>query len=600
MKSGWLFGILAAIFLLFIGLYPQLKLLYDRDGAWQGSYAYNDLDENAYAAYVAALIEGRPRRNDPYSGRDDSPATPQPESLFSIQFLPAYTVAIPARLFGASASTALIFASALAAFFAALALFWLVKSLIGDAQFAAVAALFVLCCGVLAIGEGALVNLTKNYAAYPYFPFLRRYVPAVPFPIFFVFCAAVWQMLTNEKRRILFGLLAAACFTALVFSYFYLWTTAAAWLVCLAFLWLVIRPESWRRDVKLIAALGVLMALALFPYAILLSNRATTMDNVQLLVLTRMPDLLRAPEIWSLITLTLLSFAVWRKRIDVRDKLTVFTASLVLVPFAVFNQQILTGRSLQPIHYQVFIVNYVALLAFALAVFLLWRGRTAKLGRAANLALPAIALFAAVWGVVEAHLTITAIQEANVMRDQTKPVGNRLSELAKTELFDETGNRRVVLPLNFILGDELPTIAPQAVLWARHSHVFAGTSLAEDKERFFQFLYYAGVDERHLASELRRGNIVYLIALFGWGRHTARLTSDYTPLTIAEVSAEAQKFAAYRANFNVANAQNPRISYIVVDSDYVMDFTNIDRWHERDDGESVGDFIIYRVKTRLP
>jgi len=409
-------------------------------------------------------------------------------------------------------------------------------------------------------------------------------------------------MLTSEKWRTLFGLLAAASFAALVFSYFYLWTTAAAWFACLAILWLLFRPENWRRDVKSIVAICVLMVLALVPYAILLSNRATTMDNVQLLVLTRMPDLLRPPEIWSLITLTILSFAVWRKRINAQDKLTLFVASLALVPFAVFNQQILTGRSLQPIHYQVFIVNYVALLAFALAAFLLWRGdgRNVKPNRAANFALSAIALFAAVWGIVEAHLTTTAIQEANIIRDQSKPIGNRLTEIAKTELFDEAGNRRVVLPLNFILGDELPTIAPQSVLWARHSHVFAGTSVAEDKERFFQFLYYVGVDETHLEKELRGGNVVYIIALFGWGRHTSRLTSDYAPLTVVEISEEARKFAEYRANFDFANALKPEISYVVIDDGYAINFANLDRWYERDEGETIGEFVLYRVKPRRP
>ena len=65
-----------------------------------------DIDEVAYAAYLKALIDGRSRKNDPYTGRDDSDENPQTESLFSIQFASPYLVAIPARIFGISAPTA--------------------------------------------------------------------------------------------------------------------------------------------------------------------------------------------------------------------------------------------------------------------------------------------------------------------------------------------------------------------------------------------------------------------------------------------------------------------------------------------------------------
>src|SRR5882757_3899881 len=123
-KLRWRFGIIAGIFLAIFSLYPQFKLWYVRGAEWQGAYAYNDIDEVAYASYLRALIDGRPRKNDPYTGRDDSPETPQPESLFSIQFVAPYIVAIPARVFGMSASWAMTVSGALAAFFAALAVFW--------------------------------------------------------------------------------------------------------------------------------------------------------------------------------------------------------------------------------------------------------------------------------------------------------------------------------------------------------------------------------------------------------------------------------------------------------------------------------------------
>ncbi|HEX8707208.1 MAG TPA: hypothetical protein VF723_03015, partial [Pyrinomonadaceae bacterium] len=81
----WRSGILAAVALTLLALYPQLDLRLSRGPEWNGAESIFSQDEVAYAAYLQALIEGRPRRNDPYTGRDDRPGSPQPESLFSIQ-----------------------------------------------------------------------------------------------------------------------------------------------------------------------------------------------------------------------------------------------------------------------------------------------------------------------------------------------------------------------------------------------------------------------------------------------------------------------------------------------------------------------------------
>src|SRR5689334_22403325 len=107
-SSSWRWGILAAIALTLVALYQQFHLRLVRGKDWNGSFAFFSQDEIAYSAYVNALIEGRPRRNDPYTGRDDTSDSRQPESLFSIQFAPAYAIAIPARVFGLSAPTAFI------------------------------------------------------------------------------------------------------------------------------------------------------------------------------------------------------------------------------------------------------------------------------------------------------------------------------------------------------------------------------------------------------------------------------------------------------------------------------------------------------------
>jgi hypothetical protein len=595
MKLRWRFGILAGIVLLVCGMYPQMKMWYLRGGDWQGHYAYNDIDEVAYASYLRALIDGRPRRNDPYTGRDDTPQHQQEESLFSIQFAAPYVIALPARALGVSAPTAMWLAGGIAAFLTALACFWLVGRITNDSFFAMTATLVVLCGGALAAGEGAIGELLGSSYSYPYFPGFRRYIPAIPFPVFFAMCAFVWLLVTNEdmRRRIVYCVLASLCFAFLVFSYFYTWTTAAAWLACVVIIWLVARPEGWQKDFKAFVALGVGCAAALVPYAILLSKRSHTMDDVQMLVFTREPDLLRVPAIICYAVLTMLVVAILLKAINLKERSTLFAFSFALVPLVVLNQQIITGRSLQPIHYQVFIGNYVAALALVVALGLLWRGISQKNPEFAKGTLTILALLAAVWGIVECHYTVRILDEANIERDKGMAVARRLEELHRNET-----TRGVVMPFSLLHGDDLPTVAPQSVLWARHQHVFAGVTWQENKERYYQYLYYLNLDENHLAYSMKNGDFVSMIALFGWGRHTDRLNSEFKPLTYGEIDEEAARYGEYRRNFSIQQASSPSLSYVVVPTEWQADFTNLDKWYERGEAEVFGYYTLYQVKLK--
>src|SRR6185369_14202460 len=142
-KCRW--AIWASIAVTLLSLYPQFLMWSTRGREWNGSYAQLHGDEWFYSAYIQALIDGRPRRNDPYTGRDDIPGSPQPESLFSIQFVPAYLIATPARIFGLSSSTAFIVLGILAPLLASLALFWLIQNLTPDHRLAAAGSIVVLC-----------------------------------------------------------------------------------------------------------------------------------------------------------------------------------------------------------------------------------------------------------------------------------------------------------------------------------------------------------------------------------------------------------------------------------------------------------------------
>lgn len=600
-RSGWRFGFAVAFATLILALYPQLNLWYLTGHQWNGIYAYNDIDEVAYAAYLKALIDGRARRNDPYTGRDDREGAPQQESLFSIQFLPPFIVAQAARALGLSISWAMIALSALTGFLTALILFWLIAAITNDNGLAAVGALMIVCLGTLACGQGAILEVLGRDVAYPYLPFLRRYVPAFPFPFFFLMCGLVWKTITGEeaRRKLWTAVGSGLLFAVLVYSYFYIWTTAAAWLVCLALVLCLTRPEGWRRELKYLGLVGLLATLALVPYALMLSRRAQTMDSVQLLSFTRAPDLARAPELICLAVLAALMLAIKRGRVRLRDRSTLFTISLALTPYVVFNQQIITGRSLQPIHYEVFIANYVSLLAVVLCLSIILRGAREE-GKAlfSGWALACAALLIFGWGIVEAKVTTEVLDPHNEYRNRVTPVLNRLAELARQGQEGRPATEQTVFSSDNILADEAPTLAPQPVLWARHQHIFVGATAEESKERFFQWMYYTGHDAEWLDSALRNGNFTIVYALFGWGRLSNRLIADPQPLREGEITGEVKAYGDFIASFNRERAARLPLSYLIVDSDDPHIPARIGQWYEHDQGERVGDHLLYRLKLK--
>ena len=631
----WRWGLLAALAMMLLSLFPQAHLCYKRGAEWRGSYAHFYSDEPAYSAYVNALIDGRPRRNDPYTGHDDTAQAHLPESLFSIQFVPAYLLSIPARAFGLTTSMMFILIMPLVAGASALAIFRLVASITRDERMAAAAVPLVLCLGILVSGQGLVLNLLGMQTAYVFLPFLRRYVPGVPFAFFFFFCVLIWRALDAPARRtrLVYALAASVMFAAMVYSYFYHWTTAAALLFCLALLWLIARPAGWRRSVETFALTCACAVVSLVPYFLLLSRRAPTMDTVQALTYSRAPDLWRGVILLDALVLLALAFGVWRRWLDARSPAVLFNAALALTVLVVFNQQIITGRSLQPMHYEQYIGNYVALLAAALAAGLLWQGRKILKGAGAEKSgdekltdekltdekltddkvvgaeargvrrlvplvphriwLP-VALGALLWGAGETLIITRRGAVGNILKDEWAEVALRLKERARAEQPDP---HPVVFHPSVYRIDNLPTYAPLATVWAPHMFVFSSVSVAENKERFFKYLYYSGVGANDFETIYRTQGFIYF-AIFGWERANPRLTVNYRPITQAEIDVEKNNYANFYASFDRARAAAPLVSYVVMQVDQPLNFASLDRWYERDAGEHIGKHIIYRVRLR--
>ena len=203
------------------------------------------------------------------------------------------------------------------AFLTALAMFWLIVSITGDDFIAFAGTLVVLVGSALIVGLGAINSFYEGGVSYPFFPYLRRYIPSLAFPFLFAFFALLWNGLKSEEKykRIIYSVLSSLCFAVLVFSYFYVWTSAGAVLFGVTLFILIFRTDNWRKDLLFLTVTGAFCGLSVLFYGLLLSNRNPVMDKAQLLVLTRNPDLLQKVEIIGYFVLTFTALALFLKLI---------------------------------------------------------------------------------------------------------------------------------------------------------------------------------------------------------------------------------------------------------------------------------------------
>jgi hypothetical protein len=602
----WKRGVLPAVAILLVSLIPQIHFWLVRGSQWHGTYAMQQGDESYYSAYINALMDGRPRRNDPAAGQDDVPQSPLPESLFSIQFIPSYVIAFFGRAFGLSASTSFVVLMGAAALLAGLAVFWLLASVTRDGKFAAAGVLVVLCLGALAAGQGWIGIILRPGARFSGLPFLRRYLPAAPFPLFFVFCTLIYGALTAQLKRtaIVKAVLGGMTLGVLIFSYFYLWTAALAWLVCVVLLWLFVRPYERRNAICVCILTGVAVIPAFAFYGYLISHIPPALDKAQVLILTHRPDLLRIPEFIGALVLLVLLMRLRRDRVLMKDPVVIFVAAFALLPFLVFNQQIITGRSIQPYHYEIFVANYSVLIGLVLVAKLLRQP-----GSFSRRTLVLTTCVCLLWGAIEVNQPFKERSTFDVANDEMVPVLLRLKEMAKHDgtwegLHQNGKTPALVFSPQSGISRMLPTWAPQGSLLAAGSAPFQSLPQSQRKEWLYLHFYYCGRNPEYLGDVLNDHIddlfLTYFAksTLFGPERVLPFLAQDFQPISHDEIDHEVRAYGSFVDSLSREQILKRPVTYAVTVADSNFDFTNLDRWYARDSGERVGAYKVYRLKLR--
>jgi hypothetical protein len=568
---------------LVLSLYPQINIWISRGRDWSGAYAVTNYDEPAYSAYINGLISGKSRRSDPITGQEDL----NYESLYSVQMVPAYAVAIPARVLGLSASSVFILLNILIPIFASLAIYMLIRDVTDDDLAASVGVLVVLCLGTLVVFQGEISRMVFDAAVVDFFPFLRRYQPGVAFPLFFVFCFFVWRSFTVEQNGVKYAIFSGLTLAVLVFSYFFLWTAAIAWLAMLTFLWVLFKRNEVRRVVPRVGVIAAFAVSALVPYSILLSNRNTNTDDTQLLVLTRAPDLFHISEIVGVVIVVAIGLLLFRRKIEIGSAV-MMALSFALTPVILFNQQVITGRVLQPVHYEIFIANYLVLLSFVILV-----STVAKTNEAHAPLFRKVMIYCGVavaaWGFIESSGAARRGAAYENLRDNAMP--------ALIHLRNEP-ERSTIISTNLMVADFIPTVTTHRPLWNPHVNSAGGLDHAQNLDLFYKYLYYSGFDENELAKAISENVFEVKAALFGGGRALSALDSNAKGVTRNEIDEAVQRYRDIRNNFDPSKAANPVITHIIVPAKAEPNYANLDRWYQRDEGKTFGLFKVYVLTPR--
>jgi hypothetical protein len=150
------------------------------------------------------------------------------------------------------------------------------------------------------------------------------------------------------------------------------------------------------------------------------------------------------------------------------------------------------------------------------------------------------------------------------------------------------------LATNLLLANAVATTSKNPVLWARHLYTFSNVNLVEQKNRFYQYLYYVGVDEGEFKQSLR-DDFIARWEVFGAERANPMLGQS-NPVTEEEITAAANEYAAFIKSFNESVAATLPLTYAVATAD--ADLSNLDRWYERTVVDQKSNLLLYRLKPK--
>lgn len=119
-------------------------------------------------------------------------------------------------------------------------------------------------------------------------------------------------------------------------------------------------------------------------------------------------------------------------------------------------------------------------------------------------------------------------------------------------------------------------------------------------------LYYAKADIESLRKALQGApedptmNYYARACIFGHERVVPALSDHFRPIQPQEIEQAIAIYQTYANSFSREQVLKRPVTYTITPVDPAFDFSNIDRWYERDAGEHIGAYTLHRLKLRSP
>lgn len=348
-------AILLALISAIIIVYPQLYFRYDNSQSYQGFDMMHTADEDAYLGMIQEVQDGYFWSGNPYlkEGKKDP---------YTIQPLGPIIVGLLGKLFLLDLNNTVLLSRFLFPTLCFLVIYWFTFLLSKDELTALTSSTMVI-LGSILLSRQVFQVLTGESPRLDFLIFTRLINPPVSSLFFFGFLIFFWLFL--ERKKWIWGVFSALTLGLSFYLYFYTWTFLYAF--CGVFMLILLFQKKWSeiKRIMLVPLGGILIAIPYFWNLYQSSTYPTFLE------VARRNGLLEThtPTFGFLIPFLLIIFLIffprqWKERYF-------FSLALVLAPFVVLNQQIITGKTLINAHYHWYCHTPLAIIFF-LIIFFYW------------------------------------------------------------------------------------------------------------------------------------------------------------------------------------------------------------------------------------